>query len=95
MQPQSSLDGPVQERRELFTSSINIVIVNLHRFSFNSVSFVYPILNSRQWTTSKSSFGIGLCLNAGCCNYSFLYGKKKMFALNSLLEENALHFWCV
>lgn len=86
---------PVHERCELFTSYINFVIVNLHRFSFNSVSFVCPILNSWQWTTGKASLGIGLCLNAGCCNYSFLYEKKVMFALNSLLEENALHFWCV
>ena len=35
---------------------------------------------------------ISLCLNAGCCNHSFLYGEKKLFALNSLLEENGFTF---
>lgn len=42
-----------------------------------------------------STWGNGMLLpslSAGCCNHSFLYGKK-LFALNSLLEKNGFTFF--
>lgn len=46
---------------------------------------------------TKGHFGKRLGLNTGCCNHSFLFHirKKVMFALNSWLEDYALHFWSV
>lgn len=78
-------------------------------FFFFFFHFVCTIWNSWQWTTGdifwrhrwkhlrgsgRNTLGVSLCLNAGCCNYSFLY-EKKMFALSLLGGMLSIFGGCV